>query len=605
MKLILSPLYLRFAKILFIGGVIFLSSGIYLNDKFYRDKIYPNTYIDNVNVSGLRIEDAITKLKEKSIVPDHDLILVVDDIKISSTSAELGATINFSEVSTKAFNSTRENSKYKTRLNLLKTLFNKRHFESKITYENDKLKNLINELNKNIEIVGKNPEISLKISGNEDSVVVFKGEPGRTLNIEQTAKQTEEVVNNKFEESLRNGFDNEEVKIDAVVASTSAILSDDQVNNEVERAKVLVGKSITLKSENDNFSLDDTKLIGFLKPINQINQEKISEYIEFLNKEINRSPQDAEFKYDKETLKVESFIPSKNGLELDKVQTENLIINGLVELMIKKDESDPENKSQINIEVPTKKTAPNISLEQTNDLGIKELIGFGESNYDHSIINRVHNVEITANRINLTIVPPKKEFSFNKTIGEVSARTGYRSAYVISGGKTVLGDGGGVCQVSSTLFRAVLNSGLEVTKRLQHSYRVSYYELNSDPGFDATVYAGDIDFKFVNDTDNHVLISTFVDSENRYMNVELYGTSDGRTTEISNYKKWDFRNPPATEYYPTNELAHGQTKQIDWSVSGLKTEFTHTIKDKFGNVMSEDVYYSNYRPWSAKYMVGI
>ncbi len=594
MKLSLSPLYLRFTKILFVGGVIFLSSGIYLNDKFYRDKIYPNTYIDSVNVSGLRIEDAISKLKSNSNVPNHDLIIVVDDIKISSSSAELGAAINFSEVSTKAFNSTRESSKYKTRVNLLKSFFNKRNLESKITYESEGLKNLINELNKNVEIVGKNPEISLKISGNENSIIVFKGEPGRTIDLEQTTKQTEDVVNGKFEENLKKGFDNEEVKIDAIVASTSAVLSEDQVKQEVERAKVLVGKSISLKSENNNFNLDDTELISFLKPINQINQENISKYIEYLNEEINRSPQDAEFKYDKDTLKVESFIPSKDGLELDKIQ-----------LMLEKDDSDPENKNKIEIQVPTKKTAPNVSLEQTNDLGIKELIGFGESNYDHSIINRVHNVEITANRINLAIIPPKKEFSFNKTIGEVSARTGYRSAYVISGGKTVLGDGGGVCQVSSTLFRAVLDSGLEVTKRLQHSYRVSYYELNSDPGFDATVYAGDIDFKFVNDTENHVLISTFVNSENRYMNVELYGTSDGRTTEISNYKKWDFRNPPATEYYPTNELPHGQTKQIDWSVSGLKTEFTHTIKDKLGNVMSEDVYYSNYRPWSAKYMVGI
>ena len=89
------------------------------------------------------------------------------------------------------------------------------------------------------------------------------------------------------------------------------------------------------------------------------------------------------------------------------------------------------------------------------------------------------------------------------------------------------------------------------------------------------------------------------------MKVELYGTSDGRTTEISDYKTWDFRAPLATEYIPDPSLPSGKLKQIDWSSSGIKAQFTHTIKDKDGNIIKQKNYYSNYRPWAAKYLQGI
>src|SRR5690606_29560789 len=89
--------------------------------------------------------------------------------------------------------------------------------------------------------------------------------------------------------------------------------------------------------------------------------------------------------------------------------------------------------------------APEMTLADTNNLGINERIGFGESYYSGSIPNRIHNVSLTAQRINMAIVPPGKEFSFNRTLGDVSAAIGFRSAYIIKDGRTSLGDGGGVC----------------------------------------------------------------------------------------------------------------------------------------------------------------
>jgi vancomycin resistance protein YoaR len=213
-------------------------------------------------------------------------------------------------------------------------------------------------------------------------------------------------------------------------------------------------------------------------------------------------------------------------------------------------------------------------------------------------------VALTAKKINLTVVKPGEEFSFNKALGEVSAATGFKPAYVIKSGRTELGDGGGVCQVSSTLFRSALNAGLNITRRLPHSYRVTYYELNSDPGFDATVYAGNVDFRFINDTPGHLLIYTETNSKNLWMKIEIYGTKDGRVATISDYKTWGAAPPPPTEYIPDASLPPGAKKQIDWSASGLKASFNYTVHDANGNLKQQETYTSIYRPWSAKYLVG-
>jgi vancomycin resistance protein YoaR len=150
-----------------------------------------------------------------------------------------------------------------------------------------------------------------------------------------------------------------------------------------------------------------------------------------------------------------------------------------------------------------------------------------------------------------------------------------------------------------------LNAGLPVTKRKAHSYRVSYYELNAKPGIDATVYEGEVDLRFKNDTGHHILIHHEVDREHLTMQTEIYGTSDGRTTEIVDHKTWDYKAPLPTEYIPDPSLPKGRRKQIDWSVSGVKASFKNIVKDKNGNVIREEEYFSNYRPWSAKFLVGV
>jgi len=189
-------------------------------------------------------------------------------------------------------------------------------------------------------------------------------------------------------------------------------------------------------------------------------------------------------------------------------------------------------------------------------------------------------------------------------VGEVADVTGYQQAYVIRSGRTVLDDGGGVCQTSTTLFRAVMEAGLPIIERRAHSYRVGYYEQNAKPGLDATVFSPTTDFKFVNDTPAHILVQTIVNALARTLTVEIYGTSDGRKGEVVNHQVWDQAPPPPDLYQDDPSIPAGQVKQVDWSAWGAKVKFDYRVK-RGGETIYEKTFYQVYQPWQAMYLRGV
>lgn len=246
---------------------------------------------------------------------------------------------------------------------------------------------------------------------------------------------------------------------------------------------------------------------------------------------------------------------------------------------------------------------PEIKLSDINEYGIEEFIAEGKSDYAHSIPQRVHNLTLAASKFNGVLIPRGKEFSFNETVGDISSLTGYQPAYVIKEGKTVLGDGGGVCQVSTTLFRAALNAGLPIIERNAHAYRVGYYENDSQPGFDATVYGPTVDLKIKNDTNGYILIETEIDKENNILTFKFYGKKDDRRVEISKATVYDVVPALPAKYQDDPTLKKGVTKQVDFPAGGAKVIFTYKVFQKDKQVI-DDKFFSNFRPWAAVYLVG-
>lgn len=323
-----------------------------------------------------------------------------------------------------------------------------------------------------------------------------------------------------------------------------------------------------------------------------LNLDKLKAYLNTLAPNINQSVKEPLFNFDQSANggkgKVTEFQPPQIGLTLNIDQSAALINQRLVAA----------DFSPITLVVD--QTLPKNQL--TNQLGIKELLAEGVSHFYHSIPNRIDNIKLAASKINGTLVPPGGIFSYNDTVGDISAATGFKEGYVIESGRTVLGDGGGVCQDSTTLFRAALKAGLPIVARTAHAYRVGYYEQDSPPGLDATVYAPSVDFKFKNDTPAYILIQAYtVNDDALYM--DLYGTSDGRIATLTTPIITSSSPPLPDVRQDDPTLPKGTVQQVDFAASGANVYFRRTvIRD--GQTLIHETYYSNYQPWANVYLVG-
>ncbi len=332
-----------------------------------------------------------------------------------------------------------------------------------------------------------------------------------------------------------------------------------------------------------------------LSPAYRFSQAKLEERLNPIFEKINEKPIEAIFNF--EGGRVKEFRESKDGREVDKNQLNQQVLSK-AKLVL-----NYTSQKIIIIPIPVTILKPNFTTDKVNKMGIKELIGSGTSLFQHSIENRIYNVNLAASRLNGILVAPGETFSFAKYLGDVSAFTGYKQAYVIQNGKTILGDGGGVCQVSTTLFRAILNAGLPVVERTAHAYRVGYYEQDSPPGIDATVYVPSVDLKFRNDTGNYILIQSVVDLAELRLSFMLYGTKDGRVSEISTPVITNQTPAPEPKYENDPTLPKGQVKQVDFAAAGANVYFTRTVT-KDGKVLISDKFTSNFRPWQAVFLRG-
>jgi vancomycin resistance protein YoaR len=364
------------------------------------------------------------------------------------------------------------------------------------------------------------------------------------------------------------------------------------------RGMNLIDKELQIRLSQDEVEVAtwaDVELVELLAFDGGFDEDKLAAHLERLGAKIYREPVDAKFQFDENQHRVKEFTPAVTGQKLQLHESRMAVKAALLRL----ETGAGTKEAELIVEI----IQPDIRLDTVNDLGITELLGTGYSTYKGSIASRVYNVALAAERINGTLIKPGEGFSFNKAIGEISGATGYQKAYIIINGRTELDDGGGVCQVSTTVFRAALDAGLPITERRAHAYRVSYYEQGSKAGLDATIYSPTTDLKFLNDTAHHILIQTVVDSPGRTMAIHFYGTSDGRRAEINNHEVWAITPPPPDVYQDDPSLPAGTIKQVEHKVAGAKAKFDYVVY-RGDEIIHEKTFYSAFKPWAAVYLRG-
>jgi vancomycin resistance protein YoaR len=308
---------------------------------------------------------------------------------------------------------------------------------------------------------------------------------------------------------------------------------------------------------------------------------------------VDRPAANARFVFNDDTGQIEPISASAVGRVMDVESSINAINDALL-------------RGEHTVPLVVAEQQPSVADTAVGtDLGITQEIAAHTTYFYGSSSERIQNIVAAAGQFHGLLVAPGETFSMGNALGDVSLENGFAEALIIYGGRTIKGVGGGVCQVSTTLFRTVFFAGFPVIERYSHAYRVSYYEKtisgDVDPdlaGLDATVYFPLVDFKFVNDTPYWMLMETYVDVGARTLTWKIYSTSDGRSVTWETTGPINVVPPPPPVFEENAELKAEQIKQIDYSAQGADVNVTRTVWRQ-GQIYFSDNFQTHYQPWAA------
>ncbi len=317
----------------------------------------------------------------------------------------------------------------------------------------------------------------------------------------------------------------------------------------------------------------------------QLDEAALRQKLTAWAQQLDIAPQDARLRFNPNTGGVTVLQQSQMGRRLDVEATlasirETVAAHGTQARLVM-------------VEAP-----PAVDMNRIAEMGIRELVASGVSYFKGSSAARVRNIVVAAEKFEGLVIPPGEIFSFNEGVEDVSAANGFEDSLIIWGDQTATGVGGGVCQVSTTLFRAAYNGGLSIVERYNHGYVVGWY---GEPGLDATIYTPSVDFRFRNDTNAYLLVDPVVDVDNGVMAFNFYGTKPNRQVTISEPVQSEVKEPAPPEYRVDESLAPGQQKQVEWEQKGMTVTVTRTIVEN--GTTRTDTVVSRYQPWRAVYLV--
>jgi vancomycin resistance protein YoaR len=591
--------------------IITVALGLFVYVYSFQNKILPNIHVGKIDVGGLTKDAAKNKLASNiKNTQNQNLILSYQDKEWQESFQNLEINYNIDKTVDSVYAIGHGKNYWQNVKDTISTLFTDRVALADFSYSNNKINELFNRVGSDLNVPTKDANL--------------KQENGQlTIVNEQTGKSVDTVNLEASFYRVIGLMDYKNINIFVNIENPKIIAS--QLENIKPQMEKLIEDPIVLNSSVRNFEFDsgdiinwidltavsaDTKKTGLIfskamakensfTPELIINPEKIKIDIEKISKEINKEPVDAKLSISGGKAVVST--PGQDGYNLDKDKTLSAITKTLSERLKVAGESTGTIKSiKTSIELPLTSVKPTVTNETIDNLGIKELIGKGTTNFIGSTTSRITNIKVGSSVFNGALIKPGETFSTTKTLGEISTSKGYLPELVIKEDTTKPEVGGGLCQVSTTLFRAALNSGLPIVERHNHKYRVSYYE--PPVGMDATIYDPSPDLKFENNTSGYILIQTSISGNE--LTFEFYGTSDGRKVEISDPVIYDITSPGAPVYKEDSSLPQGEIVQKEKAHDGSKASFHYKVTSSSGKILTETDFTSTYTPWQAVFYYG-
>ena len=603
------PRWLLYLVAVFFVLAIIAITGFLIFENKYENKIYPGVYIGEINLGGKTAEEA-EKLINQHINLIHqnniDFEYSGREISLMTTisSFESGLSreiISFNSKTTtnKLKNFGRDNNFFFNLVNKIIALVFKIPATLAYSTDDDEIKRILEKSYNEFETPAKNAKLNINfgLPGGEENMTlnVIPEKIGKIIDYDRAIK--------KLKNNLGN-LKNNQIRLYSKTAYPK-IYKNECLNIETKARQFLETTPLTLQYKEETWSVNKQELASWLT-LKKDNDNKIviglgnNQVAKFLDEniapEINQEPIEAKFQIKDD--RVTEFQDSQDGIGINNDKSAIAIEAWLISNLEIKINNKP-------IDLIVEITKSNNDTANTNDLGINELIGTGYSSFTGSPSNRRHNIRIGGNTVSGLLVKPGEEFSLVKVLGDINAETGYLPELVIKGNETIPEYGGGLCQVATTLFRAATETGLPITARRNHSYRVSYYE---PAGTDASIYEPWPDLRFVNDTPKHILIQVRIEGNNLYF--EMWGTNDNRIVEKSDPIIYNITKPGPTKIIETLDLEPGKKKCTESAHNGADAYFDYKITystdiSSSTPVIKEKRFSSHYIPWQEVCLLGV
>ncbi len=583
-----------------IVGLILAAVGAYAilfaYETQHAETIYPGVSLEGIDLSNLTVGQAVVRINENLTYPTEGKLLLTDgDDKWLFTPQELGYSLDPYASAEEAFLIGRGQGFVQNLKNQFQTINAGVQLTPQVVYDQRKAYAVLQGIALQID----KPVIEATIGVNGTEVIAAAGQIGRQVDITASLENLEKLLLKK-----ENGI------IPLTIIETQPEVMD--VQAAADLAKTVLSEPLVLNMPGGDPLIgpwridvpDLAKLLVIERASNgegaeylvNLNQPALMSYLTSLAPAIRTEPANPRFIFNDETRQLEVIQPAKIGRALD-VEASLQQVTALL----------PAGQHQVDLVL--KDVNPEVMDDTPGEsIGITELVIAETSYFYGSDPARIQNIRAASSSFHGVLIPPGATFSMASELTDISLENGYAEALIIVGKETVKGVGGGVCQVSTTLFRTAFFGGFPIVERYAHAYRVSYYEQQSNgwvdtdlAGLDATVYVPLVDFKFTNDTPYWLLMETYV--EGYSLTWKFYSTKDGRSMDWTTTGVMNVQPPPEPIYRENPDLATGTIRQVDWAVEGASVEVNRTVY-KDGDVYFRDTFRTDYIPWQAIYEYG-
>tara|TARA_B100001123_G_scaffold445676_1_gene597879 strand:- start:893 stop:2950 length:2058 start_codon:yes stop_codon:yes gene_type:complete len=391
--------------------------------------------------------------------------------------------------------------------------------------------------------------------------------------------------------------------IDVAMSVVRPNVDTRQVNNLANKLQQSLEAPLTLHYEDGVWTILPKTLRGLLRIDNGndgftigVDANGLVDLFESIDDSIRIDPVNGLIQYDQKANRVTKFVPWIDGRNLDKPA----LVDGINSAI---------RNNVRSVQIPINSLAADRPNDESSNLGITHLLATGESFFEKSAEYRINNIKLGAKYLDGFVINKGEVFSFNKALGPIDEESGFGEGLVIIEDRTEEGVGGGICQVSTTMFRAAFWAGLPIKERHKHIYRVPYYEQGDAPiGFDASIWqpenkwAEELDLKFLNDTNGSIMIRSLFDRRRQRLRFELWGTPTDRQAEIVEHELLNWKDVPDDEWIVDMTLEPGSTEQVEWSSKGVYSIIHRRVSVNDLELFT-DKFSSSFTEWPNRYAV--